>query len=157
MKNEQRDGRSAEPSPNRTKAPDGRRAKLYADVITAVIVTPVLTLISGLIITVVLLFFGWKTGNGAWIPFAVAFPLSLGFCIYAIQHPAPRKPTGTQRTPKRRPARRAGNAGDGGWYPGCPEEKILPSSDRDFDFDGDGHLDAAESSTKYAAFFEDDE
>ena len=128
------------------------RTDMVANILTSIVFTPILTVVFGFGIAIILLALGWDTDDGVWLPFVLAFPAAVGFCIYAIKHPTPVQ---TKKSPKRHVG--SGGSSGGGWYPGCPEEKMFSSTDNAFDFDGNGRLDSAESSTKFDIFFGDDE
>lgn len=131
-----------------------RKYELEANIITTIIATPILSVIFGFIIGIILLVFGWEPDDDFWIPFVLAVPVAIGFCIYAIKNPAP---TQSAKTVKRHPTGRGGTSTGGGWIPGCPEENMFSSTNGAFDFDGDGHLNCVESDTKFDVFFGDDE
>lgn len=144
---------SEKPSPDPSKDTHvSSHTDTVANILTVFIITPILTLIFGLILAFILILLGWEADNGIWAPFALALPIAIAFCIYAIESPTPPQST--------KPVKRHSHSGTGGsgvWLPGCPEEELFSSMDDAFDFDGDGHLDDVESSTKCDIFFGDDD
>lgn len=139
---------------NEQKPKETQSVDIIAGIFTTVIATPILTLIFGFIIAIILLFLGWEDDDDLWLPFVLAVPVAIGFCIYAIMNPAPVQ---SKKSVKYHPKGSNGNSFGGGWTPGCPEEKMFSSTDSAFDFDGDGHLNSIESDTKFGIFFGDDE
>ncbi len=151
--------------PNHDKKP-GRSFDLFAALITMLIFLPKLELIGGLIAAVILFLFGWDGDGGLWLPLILALPFVIVLELYAIMDPDPVQP----ETPVKHRARSgrsrffgntsgtsADGPADGGWYPGCPEDKMFSSMDSAFDYDGDGRLNDIERAAKYDVFFEDDE
>ncbi len=125
------------------------------NIIAILLATPIYALIIGFFFVMVFSMLGWKTADGGvWMPFLLAVPFAFGVSVYhAFNHPATR---GTKRGTYYKNSR-SSNEGTDGWYPGCPEEGMFSSMDNMFDYDGDGHLDEFESSSKYDSFFGDDE
>ena len=139
---------------NEQKRKETQSVDIIAGVFTTVIATPILTLIFSFIIAIILLFLGWEADDDIWLPFLLAVPGSIAFCIYAIMNPAPMQ---SKKSVKYHPKGSSGNSFGGGWTPGCPEEKMFSFMDDAFDFDGDGHLNSVESDAKFDIFFGDDE
>ena len=129
--------------------------------LTAAIIVgaPIITLIFGFILAFVMILFGWEADENAGAPFLIAIPAAICFCIYACFSPAPPPPAKPEkRSGKRYRGTGSGTSSEGSCRtPGCPEETSFSGFDSLFDFDGDGHLDAFESSAKYDFFFGDDE
>lgn len=136
------------------KSNSRKKEETITNIIAVILATPIYTLIFGFIIALIMLVMGWRIVEGLWwIPFLIAFPIAVGAGIYHCN----RTPSGTtRRGTYYKNARRSDESG-GGWYPGCPEDEILSSTDSLFDFNGDGNLDEFESSTRYDSFFGDDE
>lgn len=136
------------------KANSRKKKELITNIIAVILATPIYTLIFGFIIALIMLVMGWRIVEGLWwIPFLIAFPIAVGAGIYHCS----RTPTkAISRGTYYKNSKSSDDAG-GGWYPGCPEDEVLSSTDSLFDFNGDGHLDEFESSTRYDSFFGDDE
>ena len=128
--------------------------KIFVGVLTALFATPIYTAIFGLILMFIFVFLGWEqTDENMWTPFIVAIPFSLTLCIYYIVNPPEENSKQTKHYKIRGNSRDFGD----GWYPGCPEDRMYSSQNRNYDFDGDGRMSHAESSTKFDIFFGDDE
>lgn len=140
----------------KTKEPgkETKRIDVVSSVITGLIFTPITTFVFGVFLSFIFIVFGWDAGESSFLPFVIAFPIAVSVCVYTITHPK----TPSQIYQKSRShGGSGGKESGGGWFPGCPEDQLLSSTDKDFDFNGDGHLDSAESSIRYYAFFGDDE
>lgn len=136
------------------KANSRKKEELITNIIAVILATPIYTLIFGFIIALIMLVMGWRFVEGLWwIPFLIALPISIGAGIYHCS----RTPSGTARRGAYYKNSRSSDEAGGGWYPGCPEDEVLSSTDSLYDFNGDGHLDEFESSTRYDSFFGDDE
>ena len=136
------------------KANSRKKKELITNIIAVILATPIYTLIFGFIIALIMLVMGWRIVEGLWwIPFLIAFPIAVGAGIYHCN----RTPTRAIRRGTYYKNSKSSDDTGGGWYPGCPEDEVLSSTDSLFDFNNDGHLDEFESSTRYDSFFGDDE
>ena len=130
------------------------RVDVAAGILTTIVATPILTLIFGFIISIFLFILGWKADEDIWLPFLLAVPVAIGFCIYAIKC---QMPVQSYKTLKRCTKGSGKTSFGGGWTPGCPEEKTFSFMNDAFDLDGNGHLNSIESNLKFDVFFGDDE
>ena len=128
---------------------------VIATIFTLMLAIPFYTVIFSFLVCIPLAVLGLNISDGGgWLPIIIAFPIAIYACIRSLKKQGPSG--STQRGTYYKNSNSSNEAG-GGWYPGCPEDSILSSTDSLFDYDGDGHLDAFESSSRYDAFFGDDE
>lgn len=131
---------------------------IIAIVLTLILAVPLCTVILSFPMCVPLVLLGWNGSDGSgWLPIVFALPISIYVCIHMLNKAEPGG--STRRGIRGTYYNDSGSSEDagGGWYPGCHEDKALSSTDRLFDFNGDGHLNAFERSERYDFFFGDDE